>query len=309
MPSYSVVRSANAAFAPSYHPVAVFLGGTSGIGQGMAQVFARITQGNADIIIVGRNQTAAEKFFASLPQPSGDKTNTRKPAREFVECDATEMKNVHTACQEILSRHSKINYLVMSPGFMALSGRDESSEGIDKKLAVHYYSRSRMINDLLPALKNAKDAGEDAKVMSVLAAGKGGGIDLEDLGLKKTYSVSGAALAAPTYNDLMLESYSSRNPSLSFIHAYPGFVRTNIMASSSSTLLSFSSSLLLGLTYPLSVSAEDCGEHMWYAMLNAKEGVHRTGSKGEDLEKTRYFGNEEQRSKLWDHTQEATKVE
>ncbi|KAF8148088.1 hypothetical protein B0H34DRAFT_785765 [Crassisporium funariophilum] len=270
IPSYSVVRSANAAFAPSYHPVAVFLGRTSGIGQGMAQVFASITQGNADIIIVGRNQTAAEKFFASLPQPSGDKTNTRKPAREFVECDATVMKNVHTACQEILSRHSKINYLVMSPGFMALSGRDESSEGIDKKLAVHYYSRSRMFNDLLPALKNAKDAGEDAKVMS---------------------------------------SYSSRNPSLSFIHAYPGFVRTNIMASSSSTLLSFSSSLLLGLTYPLSVSAEDCGEHMWYAMLNAKEGVHRTGSKGEDLEKTRYFGNEEQSSKLWDHTQEATKVE
>lgn len=41
--------------------------------------------------------------------------------------------------------------------------------------------------------------------MSVLAAGTGGEIDLDDLGLKKHYSVLNAGLAVPTYNDLMLE--------------------------------------------------------------------------------------------------------
>ncbi|KAF8148060.1 hypothetical protein B0H34DRAFT_669066 [Crassisporium funariophilum] len=307
MPSLSIVRASNATFVPSYHPVAVFLGGTSGIGQGMAQVFARLTQGNGDIIIVGRNQTAADNFFASLP--SGDDTNTRKPAREFVQCDATSMKNVHSACQAILSRHSKINYLVMSPGFISFSGRDETSEGIDKKLAVHYYARSRMIQDLLPALRNAKEGGEDAKVMSVFAAGKGGEIDVGDLGLKKTYSVMGAALTGPTYNDLMLESYSALNPSLSFLHAHPGFVRTGLAYPKSSKLLTYASSLLMGLTYPLSVSAEECGDYMWYSMLNARQGMNRTGSRGEDIGMARYFGNEEQRSKLWSHTQEATKVD
>ncbi|KIM87912.1 hypothetical protein PILCRDRAFT_814619 [Piloderma croceum F 1598] len=38
----------------------------------------------------------------------------------------------------------------------------------------------KLINDLMPLLQKAKDAGEDAKVMSVLAAGKGGPIDLDD---------------------------------------------------------------------------------------------------------------------------------
>jgi hypothetical protein len=88
---------------------------------------------------------------------------------------------------------------------MTMKGRDETEEGIDKKLAVHYYARWKFISDLLPALKNAKESGEDAKVISVLAAGKGGEIDLEDLGLKKTFSLTKAGLQAPTYNDLMVE--------------------------------------------------------------------------------------------------------
>ena len=51
----------------------------------------------------------------------------------------------------------------------------------------------------------ARDAGEDAKIMSVLAAGQGGAIDVENLGLKKSYSVMRAGLASPTYTDLAFE--------------------------------------------------------------------------------------------------------
>lgn len=55
------------------------------------------------------------------------------------------------------------------------------------------------------AKQKFSDAGEDVKVMSVLGAGAGGAIDLNDLGLKKHYSVMNAALATPTYTDLMFE--------------------------------------------------------------------------------------------------------
>ena len=115
------------------------------------------------------------------------------------------MSNVHTASQEILSRYNKINYLILTPGVLNMKGRDDTSEGIDKKLAVHYYARWRFIYDLLPSLERAKEAGEEAKTLSVLAAGKGGEIDVDDLGLKKGYSLSNAGMAAPTYNDLMME--------------------------------------------------------------------------------------------------------
>lgn len=198
MPSLTLTRASNAAFHSSYQPVAVFVGGTSGIGKAMVERFARFTKGNSSIIIVGRNRAAAETIFASLP-PAG------KSAREFIQCDATLMSNVHTASQEILSRHSKINYLILTPGVLSLKGRDETSEGIDKKLAVHYYARWGFIHGLLSSLERAKEAGEEAKALSVLAAGKGGEIDVDDLGLKKSYSLSSAAMAAPTYTDLMME--------------------------------------------------------------------------------------------------------
>ena len=81
----------------------------------------------------------------------------------------------------------------------------QTEEGIDRKLTVHYYARWKFTHDLLPSLKRAKEAGEDAKVLSVLAAGKGSEIDVEDLGLKKGFSVAAASLQAPTYNDLMMK--------------------------------------------------------------------------------------------------------
>jgi len=175
----------------------------------MARVFAEHTKGNSDIIIVGRNRASAENIFSTLPMPTStsisESDNPTIPAREFVQCDVTLMKNIQEATRSILTKYPKINYLVMSPGIMTLAGRDETKEGIDKKLAVHYYARWKFLHDLLPALRKANEAGEKCAVMSVMAAGNGGAIDLQDLALKAGYSVQRAALSAPTYNDLMLE--------------------------------------------------------------------------------------------------------
>lgn len=69
MPSLAAVRTANAAFNPSYAPVALFVGGTSGIGQGLAEAFAHHTKGNAHIVIIGRNRAAADAIIAQFPNP------------------------------------------------------------------------------------------------------------------------------------------------------------------------------------------------------------------------------------------------
>ncbi|EAU89838.1 hypothetical protein CC1G_06990 [Coprinopsis cinerea okayama7 len=313
MPPISLVRvrssNALAASAIKGSPVAVFVGGTSGIGQGMAEAFGRLTNGNAHIIIVGRNRQAAESVLANIPTATTplDPASNHPWSREFVQCDATLMKNVQQASQEILDKYPKINYLVQSPGFMTTSGRDETEEGIDKKLAVHYYARWKFIEGLLPALKAAHEKGEDAKVMSVLAAGTGGEIDLNDLGLVKNYSITAAALQAVTYNDLMMEEYAERNPGLTFIHSYPGVVKTSIISNSPSKFIR-----LTGKIMPLfslfMTSKEACAQYMWSAIFNHTGGAFRTGSSGENIGKKRYFGNEEQRKKLWEHTVEKTRV-
>ena len=47
---------------------------------------------------------------------------------------------------------------------------------------------------------------------------------------------------------------------------------------------------------------------MLYGMLNANKGASRVGSRGEDIGKKGYFGSDEARKKLWEHTVEATRV-
>ncbi|KAJ7154041.1 NAD(P)-binding protein [Mycena filopes] len=303
MPSLSAARSFNAAFAPSYTPVAIFVGGTSGIGQGMAEAFARHTKGNAHIVLVGRNRAAAESILATFPKPT-----TPGVSHEFVQCDISLMKNVRRVAGELGARLPRVNFLVLTAGVMTLNGRNETEEGIDRKLAVHYYGRWRFIRDLMPAVENAKEAGEDAKVMSVFSAGYGGTIDLDDLGIKKNFSIGRAGTAAATYNDIMVQDFAARYPGLSFLHSFPGGVRTGLLKSSDSAFIRILGATLPLLLTPFTYSLEASGEHQLHALLNAGPGAARTNDKGDDigLSKAYYYGNAEVMARLWKHTDEET---
>jgi hypothetical protein len=93
----------------------------------------------------------------------------------------------------------------VTAGFLSTDGRSETEEGIDKKLATHFYGRFLLIKQLTPLLEAAASAGEEARAMSVLGAGKGGAVPFGDLDLKKGFSVKAAADAATMYNDLVAE--------------------------------------------------------------------------------------------------------
>jgi hypothetical protein len=112
-----------------------------------------------------------------------------------------------------------------------MTSKDDSEEGIDKKMALHFYSRFDLPprrkswktnyeirfllgNLLLPKIEKAVERGEDGRVLSVLAAGYGGPIDMDDLGLKKSYGLKRKADSATTYNDLMVEVFFFYNVSI-----------------------------------------------------------------------------------------------
>ncbi|TFK90028.1 NAD(P)-binding protein [Polyporus arcularius HHB13444] len=293
MPSLAAARAANAAFSPAYFPVAVFVGGTSGIGRACAEAFARYTQGNAHIIIVGRNKSAADEIIASFPKP------TKPEAKhEFVSCDVFLMRNIQATTASFRERLPKINFLVLSPGLANLRGRDETVEGIDKRLGLHYYTRWKFVYDLLPLIREAKNAGEDAKVMSILGAAYGGPISLDNLGLKKSYSTSKSGLVTPTYTDLMFEHHARENPDLAFIHTNPGAVATPIMKSNYWVFRQF-----IALRNALSTAPEDSAEYMLYALLQTERGFSRRNQRGDDIGNLRYFSFDKMEP-VWEHSRE-----
>jgi hypothetical protein len=51
------------------------------------------------------------------------------------------MKGVRSVADEISKKVDKINYLCMSQGQLSMTSKDDSDEGIDKKMALHFYSR------------------------------------------------------------------------------------------------------------------------------------------------------------------------
>ena len=108
----------------------------------MAKAFAQHRNGDAHIIIVGRNREAAEQLIASFPHPTSEGSEGAEPQYEFVECDASLMKNVRKTAEELVQCLPKVNFLVLSQGGLTTKA-ERTEEGIDKTLALHYYSRWR----------------------------------------------------------------------------------------------------------------------------------------------------------------------
>ncbi|KAG8943963.1 hypothetical protein FRC00_010835 [Tulasnella sp. 408] len=299
MPSLSDAKALNASYTSTYRPTALFVGGTSGCGQGTAEAFARATQGRAHILICGRNREAAENIISGFPKHAESKY-------EFVECDATLMENVVKAAEEVKRKISdaggktKLNYLVLSQGVITMNGFDPTSEGIDTRLALSFYSRWKFVDELLPLLESASSDGEEARVMTILAPGISGPLDTSDLGLKKNYSSGLARKHGPAYTDNFIAEYSSRYPAISFIHIFPGWVNTTLF----NNLPWYLRPIFTSLAFVMARSIQECGEYMTSALLNPeyKTGGFWLSSDGSPVPKEKlHVDDQDARRQLVEH--------
>jgi hypothetical protein len=63
---------------------------------------------------------------------------------EFVQGDLSLMKGVKGVAAEIAGKVDDINFLCMSQGTVSLKSKDDTEEGIDRKSALHFYSRLKI---------------------------------------------------------------------------------------------------------------------------------------------------------------------
>ncbi|KAL4995531.1 hypothetical protein BDV10DRAFT_202899 [Aspergillus recurvatus] len=301
MISFQAVRAHNASLKSlGAGLVAVFVGGTSGISLSTALSLARHTI-SPKIYLIGRSIPAAESAIRSIKalNPSAEPV--------FLPSDISLLKNVDRVCEQITKREKYVNILFMTPGYLTLKGRDETSEGLDRKLALHYYVRMRFVNQLLPLLTSAASLPSSgprggpgseeprlglSRVVSVLdphvsvrPSGFGSAIlDYDDLSLKHSFTLKKCGHHASLMNNFYLEGMAQRHKDTSFIHAYPSGVDTGILRGLPGGQIV--RGLLGVLLRPFMVPVEESGERHLFAATagrfpSAAQGMQEDGPDGD----------------------------
>jgi NAD(P)-dependent dehydrogenase (short-subunit alcohol dehydrogenase family) len=297
--------------------VALVGGATSGIGKGIAYVLAAL---KADVAVVARNEQLGNDVVSDLRKINPNGTY------EMLLCDASSMKSIKECSEQFNSKFDKLNYCVMSQGIATMEGRNETKEGIDTKMALHYYGRVNFIQQLAPVLKRTAET-EDVRVVSVLSGGVHSAYgNLNDIPLKTSYSLANAANAAGFYNDLAFDQLSRdfsgpNGDRISFIHTAPGFIKTAWGKDFPAPLRA-----IVRLVQLFGRDPEDYARQFVQTALLSEEfgaphvaappggevcvgGTHAAGfhlmSAGGGVAKATSLHNDQYRNAVWKHTQEA----
>jgi NAD(P)-dependent dehydrogenase (short-subunit alcohol dehydrogenase family) len=265
MVSLSEVRTHNASLrslAPGL--VAVFVGGTSGIGLSTAREFVRNTNA-PHIYLIGRNEAEAAKITTEFQSLNADSKTS------FIKSDVSLLKNVDQACREIAQKEKKVNLLFMTMGYFTMNGeRAETEEGLDRKLALHYYSRMRFVQNLAPLLTAAAESEDQrrslSRVVSVLdpKSGRSANLDFSDLSLKKKFGLRTGAAHATGMNNYALEHMAQIYPQVSFVHSYPSAVLTNA-GREMGHYMNMTINIMSKVMKPFMVDLTESGERHLYA--------------------------------------------
>ncbi|EGX94407.1 NAD(P)-binding domain [Cordyceps militaris CM01] len=278
MVAYSAVQASNAAIA-RWLPetvVAVFVGGTSGIGEYTLKELARAAR-KPRIYILGRSQSSFDRIAAECRQinPAGRYV--------FVQGDLSLLRNVDAVCKTVQGQEEAINIVFWSAG--TLIRGQKTAEGLDLAAASRVYSRTRIISNLLPQLEAATGL---RRVVSVSTGTSEGAIDFADFQLVR----SSSSLAKQRAHNSSLISltnmrFAQRAPTVAFVHDYPGHVRSGISRGATGVL---GAALVvvraLGPLLFFKPEQESGQRHLYYlcsARFRAREGVEETVPLGEGV--------------------------
>ena len=222
MVSYTEVQASNALVNDVTAPgVAVFVGGTSGIGKLTIEALVA-TGASARIYLVGR-KSSEERSLAFIQE-----LRAVNPKAEVIwtEGEISLLAETKRVCEVIKLKEPRVDLLFLTAGYAPFGPRVETAEGVEVAQSLEYYSRVLFVLHLLPVLQ----AAEAPRVVSVLAGGleRATAVDLEDLRLKKPGNFGGvkAQLQYTAMNTMALEKMAGENPNVTFLHSWPGWVNT-----------------------------------------------------------------------------------
>lgn len=132
--------------------------------------------------------------------------------------------------------------------------------------ALVYYCRTRFIVNLLPELRQASDL---RRVVTVGAGGKEGQIYTDDF-QANSLSILSFRGHATSMVTLALHNLSKQAPEVSFIHDYPGFVKTGLSRELSGIGPAIAAVVFAPLMAILHIPIDETGERQLYFATSAR---------------------------------------
>lgn len=327
MVQFKEIQASNALINDATAPgVAVFVGGTSGIGQ--LTIRALVALGaSIRIYLVGRKSSAerAHDFIQEL------QTTNPKAQIVWTEGEVALLAETKRICEIIRRKESRIDLLFLTAGYAPFGTRQVTAEGNEVAQSLEYYGRMLFILNLLPLLSKS----EAPRVISVLGGGleRYNAVNLDDFDLKKpgNFSFLRAQMQYSNMNTITLEKLADDNPEVTFIHSWPGSVNTGNVRRGidpGSIVVAWLIWLILEpLIYLFSMTDHKAEQRNLFQCTSAAFGGHGVPWKGKPGKNTRGevqnglflvsykcdctmnagvvpLFREKAREKLWDHTQE-----
>ncbi|KAK5632214.1 hypothetical protein RRF57_007928 [Xylaria bambusicola] len=238
--------------------IALFIGATSGIGKSTLKQFAQYAV-RPRIYIRQQDCRPARR----TPQWNPSATY------EVIEKDVSLIRETNDVVEYIKSKETKLDFLCNSAGFLPMSGRIETSEGLEPSMTTRFYTKIAAIQGLLPLL----NAAQHPRVVSVLAGGQESPLVEDDLDLRKpgSFSLIKSSTQSCTMLTLSLEHLAAENPKISFVHSFPGLVDTPLLARGSTGIKNL---LLTWIAMPIAslfaLRPEEAGARTLFYLTSAR---------------------------------------
>jgi NAD(P)-dependent dehydrogenase (short-subunit alcohol dehydrogenase family) len=188
---------------------AIVVGGTSGIGQGIAK---RLVNSGFQLTVVGRNRTVGEGMVKDL-------------GVSFAPVDVSSLKELKDFALEWRNHNEKLDLIVHSADVLRTK-RENSVDGFELTFATNYLSRFFLNSLLLDKLK----ASSAATILHIAATGFPGKLDLDNVPPPATMSSFGGHNIGQRANDVYGLELSRRlkKDNIRVLIFNPGMVDTGI---------------------------------------------------------------------------------
>lgn len=225
MVAYAQILASNSLINDNDHAaaaprVAVFVGGTSGIGRLTLRALAG-SGASTKIYLVGR-ATAEPRSRELIADCHAANPNVKVV---WVEAEVSLLADTRRVCELIAQREERVDLLFLTAGYAPFGKRQETKEGLEVTLSLEFYSRVLFVQLLLPLLARA----EAPRVVSVMGGGmEWKSMEVDDVGLRepKNFGVIRSRPQCIMLNTIALDKLAADNPLVTFIHSCPGSVDT-----------------------------------------------------------------------------------